>query len=66
MVIGKKRYTSFCPVAPGAAAAGGLAFLLCQTHCPGGVTGAIGGMMGAPWQNGLDRMNQQVRCKKYE
>lgn len=31
----------------GAAAAGGLAFLLCQTHCPGGVTGAIGGMMGA-------------------
>ncbi|CAE7169373.1 unnamed protein product [Symbiodinium pilosum] len=31
----------------GAAAAGGLAFLLCQTHCPGGVTGAIGGMLGA-------------------
>lgn len=34
-------------VGGGAAAAGGLAFLLCQTHCPGGVTGAIGGMMGA-------------------
>ena len=31
----------------GAAAAGGLAFLLCQTHCPGGLKGAIGGMLGA-------------------
>ncbi|CAJ1414125.1 unnamed protein product [Effrenium voratum] len=34
-------------VAGGAAAAGGLAFLLCQTHCPGGLKGAIGGMLGA-------------------
>ncbi|CAE7198716.1 hypothetical protein AK812_SmicGene13303 [Symbiodinium microadriaticum] len=34
-------------VAGGAAAAGGLAFLLCQTRCPGGITGAIGGMLGA-------------------
>ena len=34
-------------VAGGAAAAGGLAFLLCQTHCPKGISGALGGMASA-------------------
>ncbi|CAE7211293.1 unnamed protein product [Symbiodinium natans] len=34
-------------MAGGAAAGGGLAFLLCASKCPGGATGALSGMIGA-------------------